>query len=327
MAASPIVAAAALGFLGSKATAFVAGPVAQTSTPTARTAAVAISNVAEQAQRPAAGVSGALCTGLSLGLVGAATTAVKAKKSSTARAAYQPTKELGALQPLGYWDPVGMMKVRSGKDGFEWKSEETFQNYRIAELKHGRVAMAAVFGMLTTSAWKFPGFENVPDGLAALEVEKGASGFGIIVLLASYFEIKYPKGDFDVPGPWGVTDDLKTKEIANGRLAMMAAITLLLTEYGDALKPSEQFGSMLAVSLQSTFGFSAAWAGFALMFLWTQPQAFDELEWSYKNALWSKGLGEKPAPLAPPVPVTLSESLPESAKELAAVEEVREAKA
>eukprot|EP00929_Paragymnodinium_shiwhaense_P080403 TRINITY_DN4192_c0_g1_i6.p2 TRINITY_DN4192_c0_g1~~TRINITY_DN4192_c0_g1_i6.p2 ORF type:complete len:344 (+),score=76.62 TRINITY_DN4192_c0_g1_i6:58-1032(+) len=316
--AAPTVAAVALGFLGSKATAFVAGPVAQTSAQRASTVRVTVANnnVAPQVQN-LTGVGGALCTGLTVGVVGAATSSLKARKS-TARAAYQPTSELGALQPVGYWDPLGLMKVRSGKDGFEWKSEETFQNYRVAELKHGRVAMAAVVGMLTTAVWKFPGFENVPDGLAALDNEKGASGFGIIFLLASYFEIKYPKGNFDVPGPWGATDDLRTKEIANGRLAMAAAITLLLTEYGDALKPSEQLGSMLSVSLQSTFGFSAAWAAFALLFLWTQPRAVEELGWSYENALWSKGLGKKPAPLTS---VTLSESLPESMKEPAASKE------
>jgi len=37
-----------------------------------------------------------------------------------------------------------------GKDGSgNWKDEATFQKYRTAELKHGRVAMLATTGILT----------------------------------------------------------------------------------------------------------------------------------------------------------------------------------
>eukprot|EP00929_Paragymnodinium_shiwhaense_P019920 TRINITY_DN13430_c0_g1_i1.p1 TRINITY_DN13430_c0_g1~~TRINITY_DN13430_c0_g1_i1.p1 ORF type:complete len:330 (-),score=86.05 TRINITY_DN13430_c0_g1_i1:389-1378(-) len=314
--AAPIVAAAALGFLGSKATGFVNTQAAgQTSAATIR-AHGHVASVPVQQAAESSNAGSALCAGVTVGIVGAVTaSSVRAKGRAARAAGFDPTGQLGAMQPVGYWDPVGMMKVRSDKDGFEWKGEETFKNYRIAELKHGRVAMMAMVGMFTTTVWKFPGFQNVPDGLAAFDTEKGASGFGIIFILASYFEMKYPTGDFDIPGPWGAIDELRTKELANGRLAMAAAITMLLTEYGDALKPSEQLASCLSVSLQSTFGFSAAWAAFALLFLWTQPRAVEELDWSYKNALWSKGLGEKPAPLAEPVPVTLSASLPQSATE------------
>lgn len=39
----------------------------------------------------------------------------------------------GALPPIGYWDPLGLAS-----------SEEKFDQYRAAELKHGRVSMLAV---------------------------------------------------------------------------------------------------------------------------------------------------------------------------------------
>merc|ERR1712187_86197 len=42
--------------------------------------------------------------------------------------------ELGAQAPLGFWDPMGFLK-----DG----DEETWKQYRTAEIKHGRVCMFA----------------------------------------------------------------------------------------------------------------------------------------------------------------------------------------
>ena len=69
--------------------------------------------------------------------------------------------ELGAQAPLGYWDPLGICK-----DG----NKENFDRLRYVELKHGRVAMLAVVGYLTTYAGvRFPGADNIPSGWAAWE--------------------------------------------------------------------------------------------------------------------------------------------------------------
>lgn len=46
---------------------------------------------------------------------------------------------VGASAPLGFFDPLGLAKC----------SQETLNNYREAELKHGRTAMLAVVGFLT----------------------------------------------------------------------------------------------------------------------------------------------------------------------------------
>merc|ERR1712210_178773 len=43
---------------------------------------------------------------------------------------FDPSKQLGAMAPLGYFDPAGFSKVGD---------KEGFRNLRIAELKHGRV--------------------------------------------------------------------------------------------------------------------------------------------------------------------------------------------
>jgi len=89
-------------------------------------------------------------------------------------------------------------------------------------------------------------------GFAALSEEKGGAGFGLIVLLAAYFEILTPDGNFPDPlgvgsfKDWGYTDDMKNKELNHGRMAMAAIITMFLWEYGEGTTPD--------VLLQSTFG-------------------------------------------------------------------------
>ena len=50
---------------------------------------------------------------------------------------------VGDCAPLGFFDPFGFSKGAS---------KETMNKYREAELKHGRVAMLACFGMITADA-------------------------------------------------------------------------------------------------------------------------------------------------------------------------------
>ena len=70
---------------------------------------------------------------------------------------------LTALQlqmPLGAFDPL---KVMDDAD------QGKFDTWREIEIKHGRVAMLAVTGYLTTYAGvRFPGAEDVPSGFAAV---------------------------------------------------------------------------------------------------------------------------------------------------------------
>jgi Chlorophyll A-B binding protein len=79
------------------------------------------------------------------------------------------TKEIGAQAPLGFFDPMGSL----GADPINGDKAD-FDRRRWVELKHGRIAMLAVVGYLTTYAgYRFPGAEDIPGGFAALTAIPG----------------------------------------------------------------------------------------------------------------------------------------------------------
>jgi hypothetical protein len=151
--------------------------------------------------------------------------------------------EIGVLAPMGFWDPLGL-----SADG----DEVVFARRREVELKHGRVAMLAVTGYIIQAVSRFPGaidldgttFDSIPNGIAAIGMVPSA-GWLQIILSVGYWELVgweerdgAPKGDFG----WGqnffgsdITEpenearfiDYKTKEIQNGRLAMLGIMELL----------------------------------------------------------------------------------------------------
>ncbi|CAL1146522.1 unnamed protein product [Cladocopium goreaui] len=201
------------------------------------------------------------------GVVTSALAAVRAgKPSKTARqffgdssssyVSFDPAKELGVQDPIGFWDPLGLSAD---------KDEATFKRRRAVEIKHGRIAMYATIGYIVPEYYKFPGylspslglkFADVPNGLAALSKLPVLGGAQIIAFAgliettgffqaASTTDGRGPReGQFSMkdstetgePGNYGVgfptflgkvedPEARKTKlaaELANGRLAMMA---------------------------------------------------------------------------------------------------------
>jgi len=75
--------------------------------------------------------------------------------------------EVGALPPLGFFDPLGLLKDAD---------KERFDRLRYVELKHGRISMLAVLGhIVTTKGDRFGGelapgipFTSIKPGLGAL---------------------------------------------------------------------------------------------------------------------------------------------------------------
>jgi len=153
-------------------------------------------------------------------------------------------EDAGVLPPTGFWDPLGLAKNID---------ESTYNNYRTAELKHGRVAQLAVVGYIAAEIARFPGaidldgttFNAIPNGVAALSTIPAFGWFQIGASIG-YWEIfgwKQVPGSF--PGNFGFYNGkdlsaeelttLRTKELQNGRIAMLA-IAELLTH--DLAKPA-----------------------------------------------------------------------------------------
>ncbi|CAE8599115.1 unnamed protein product [Polarella glacialis] len=144
-------------------------------------------------------------------------------------APFVPKKEIGAMAPLGFFDPAGFTKAND---------EAGFFNYRAAEIKHGRVAMMAALGLVVQHYVQFPGFEAVPTGLAACTKAPGTYGFAALVLLSGLFEVAFWQEDESKePGNFGdplglnmYNKDMREREINNGRMAMFSAIGIIAAE-------------------------------------------------------------------------------------------------
>lgn len=163
-------------------------------------------------------------------------------------------------QSLGLWDPLGCLSL----DFWTLGNEATIGYLRHAEIKHGRVAMAAFLGYLTQSTpvvsgphakLPYPGYESgltPPEQWDAIPLAGKLQIFGIIGMLESYGEILpqhycngglpgyYPpiKGNrfeliFNLYDPFNWFDENKDKvrgrqvEINNGRLAMLGIFSIL----------------------------------------------------------------------------------------------------
>jgi len=155
--------------------------------------------------------------------------------------AFDPAVQVGALPPLGFFDPAGFSK----------KNDETgFRSLRASEIKHGRVAMMAALGAVVQHYVKFPGFDSVPSGLSAVLVPPGSFGMIALFIVSGALELglwtenpsKEP-GNFGDPVGFGSYDtDTRNRELNNGRFAMFAAIGIVAAELLTGKDAIEQFG-------------------------------------------------------------------------------------
>eukprot|EP00580_Thalassiosira_gravida_P020035 CAMPEP_0201669324 /NCGR_PEP_ID=MMETSP0494-20130426/23138_1 /ASSEMBLY_ACC=CAM_ASM_000839 /TAXON_ID=420259 /ORGANISM="Thalassiosira gravida, Strain GMp14c1" /LENGTH=219 /DNA_ID=CAMNT_0048150037 /DNA_START=32 /DNA_END=691 /DNA_ORIENTATION=- len=162
----------------------------------------------------------------------------------------------GILAPMGFWDPLG----------FAAKADEkTLKRYREAEVTHGRVAMLAAVGFLVGEAVEgssflfdaqisgpaITHFTQVPDGwdaliitfIGAAEAQRAQIGWvdpaDVAYDQPGLLRDRYYPGDIGFD-PLGLKPDtpeelnvMLTKELQNGRLAMLAAAGFLAQEAVD----------------------------------------------------------------------------------------------
>ena len=167
-------------------------------------------------------------------IVGAAAFAPAGRMARSSSLKMDFSGEAGVTKPLGFFDPLNLSK---GKD------QATFDKYRTAELKHGRVSQLAVLGYVATEIYKFPGeiapgvtFESIPSGLAAIEAVPTLGWFQIIFLIGFVdFSLTTEGAAAPFTNEGGVKqfasaeEELKAtnQELNHGRLAMLAILELL----------------------------------------------------------------------------------------------------
>ena len=168
------------------------------------------------------------------------------KTASTQVSAWKDDTVTGITAPVGFWDPLGLS---------EGKSDEVMVFYREAELKHGRVAMAACLGWYLTAGGVHPAFDS---SLSSNPLEAAHElpfvgwlqfflGCGAVEWLTEDIKKRpgYVPGDVLGAAYWVDNSDegwvdYQNKELNNGRLAMLAITgmytqTVLFGEYGDMI--------------------------------------------------------------------------------------------
>merc|ERR1719362_136085 len=168
----------------------------------------------------------------------------------------------GVCAPYGepgvsYWDPAGLAKDINA---------DTFRQYRQAELKHGRICMLAVLGLISQHTWRFKpifdqnsdSFSLSPSGIGAASPEApSAAYFGLIVLIAGLIEVSATDdnrepGDFGDPlqfaKAYGLNvddeDDIalfKNFELNHCRLAMVGFLGAVAAEVASGLDAVDQW--------------------------------------------------------------------------------------
>mmetsp|Transcript_17466 Transcript_17466/g.35903 ORF Transcript_17466/g.35903 Transcript_17466/m.35903 type:complete len:208 (+) Transcript_17466:187-810(+) len=150
--------------------------------------------------------------------------------------------EVGAQQPLGFWDPLNML------DGVD---QDRFDRLRYVEIKHGRIAMLAVLGHIhTTFGARVPGnidysgtsFASVKTGIAGI---KDIPNEGLLQIFAfiGFLELFVMKdrGMGEYPGDlrngmftWKASEEemlqKRAIELNNGRAAQMGILGLMVHE-------------------------------------------------------------------------------------------------
>lgn len=182
--------------------------------------------------------------------------AVRAGRTSSKVLKMSAEKLVGAVSPLGYFDPLGLSSD---------KTEGEVRKIREAELKHGRVAMLAFLGILIGESGFHPFFGGQITGPAIYQFQQAddlVSFFwvGVLFVIAliegqnilngwesprdsakrangvALLRSDYINGDLGFD-PLGLTpknsrdfDIMRTKELQNGRLAMLGVAGIVAQE-------------------------------------------------------------------------------------------------
>lgn len=158
-------------------------------------------------------------------------------------APFEPSQQVGAMAPLGFWDPLGFCPPGD---------EAKFRSLRAAEIKHGRVAMLASVGAVVQHYIRFPfgGLWEAPSGLGATQIIPSLWFWFLLIIACAVVELLFWKeepgkepGNFGDPLKLGMYDtDMRNRELNNGRAAMFAALGIIVAELATGKDAVQQLG-------------------------------------------------------------------------------------
>lgn len=182
---------------------------------------------------------------VALSLLAAGATAFAPQQQLASKTALKAFEgEIGATPINGElvcWDPLGFCT-----------DQASFDKFRALEVKHGRVAMLAFLGYASTwnTDYRFPGCADFPGGHKAVLEIPPVDLLGPIFAICGVLELaifKQKEGSF--PGDMGGgaapvgfgpiftkgydETEIRTKELLNGRCAMMGWLSMLVHEQLD----------------------------------------------------------------------------------------------
>jgi hypothetical protein len=145
--------------------------------------------------------------------------------------------ELGVIAPTGFFDPLKLSKDIDAA---------TFDQYRTAEVKHGRVAQLAILGYVVPEFYRFdfdiaPGVAcaDVPNGVAAIS-SIPSLGWAQIIFFIGAVDYWGILGDFDIGKPDLEAAEIEKRqlqELQHGRIAMLAFLELLRHDSQNFVSP------------------------------------------------------------------------------------------
>jgi len=164
------------------------------------------------------------------------------RKAVVSKGGFSPGSDIGVTPPLGLFDPLGFLS----------RGPDAYRRYQEIEIKHGRLAMAATLGVITTEAGvRLPGYlsysqdlpyADVPGTLDGAYFSVPLAGWAQIVALIAALDIAVFRQDpsnapgdvvQDVQIDWVRYDDPEVKtfklnaERNNGRAAMFGIIGMI----------------------------------------------------------------------------------------------------
>jgi len=158
------------------------------------------------------------------------------------RPPFDPKAQIGAVAPLGFFDPLGFCPP--GNEG-------KFRELRAAELKHGRVAMMAAVGSVIQHFVRMPFMGEAPSGIMApISMPSRLIFWSVFLPFCAIMELVFWKQDSkrevgDFGDPFGIgmyNDDMRNREINNGRFAMFSAIGIIAAELATGKDAVQQLG-------------------------------------------------------------------------------------